>query len=226
MNHTLDWRCRGTGFVGLLLVTGFPAGFAVRAASLGAQTPPGSNTTASPRLDSLRRGFLVRPPPVHLVTIQSYLGTPGSSLGSPAASGAASGDSFFGGSYQGRTRGTQDVDAEFGLGQGFGDPEGGVALEADLASFSTARHPPFTTGGVSFKLHHRVPEHLLLVAVGVEDAVSWGRRTAAEASTARSAASFCSGKTRTRRSASSVLRLASGMAASGRGATCKTARAG
>jgi len=141
---------------------------AVRPAVLRAQT-------ASGRLDSLRRLYQLPPAPVQQITVATFLGAPGSSLGSPSVSGAGSGDYFFGAGYQERTRYTSRPDGGFGAGTGFGDPEGGVAGEVAVASYSSVRHGFLTIGGISFKLHHRDPQHQMLYAIGVENAVKWGR---------------------------------------------------
>jgi hypothetical protein len=145
-------------------------------AALGARADAQIPTTprVSGRLDSLRRLFLVPPAPIRRVTVATFFGAPGSSFGSPSPSGAGSHDYFFGVGYQERTRYTSRPDGGFGAGTGFGDPDAGVALETALSSFSSVRHGPMTIGGVSFKLHHRDPEHMLLYAIGVENALTWG----------------------------------------------------
>jgi hypothetical protein len=129
----------------------------------------------SSRLDSLRRLYRVPPAPVRQITVATFLGAPGSTLGSPSASGAGAGDYFFGAGFQERTRYTSRPDGGFGAGTGLGDPERGIALEATVSSFSSVRHGFLTIGGASFKLHHRDIEHMMLYAVGIEDAVTWGR---------------------------------------------------
>lgn len=127
------------------------------------------------RLDSLRRLYRVPPAPVQQINVATFLGAPGSSIGSPSASGAGGGDYFFGVGFQERTRYTSRPDGGFGVGTGFGDPESGVALEGTVTSFSSIRHGFLTIGAASFKLHHRDVQHLMLYAVGIEDAVTWGR---------------------------------------------------
>ncbi|MHB1861825.1 MAG: hypothetical protein ACYCVL_02550 [Gemmatimonadaceae bacterium] len=143
------------------------------AARLDAQVA-GSARAPTPRLDSLRRIYRVQPAPVQQITVATFLGAPGSSLGSPAASGAGSGDYFVGAGFQERTRYTSRPDGGLGVGTGFGDPDGGLALEVALTSFSSVRHAPMSIGGVSFKIHHRDPQHLLLFSAGVENAITWG----------------------------------------------------
>ena len=139
------------------------------AARIGAQTQ-----NASARLDSLRKLYRVPPAPVQPVVVSTFLGAPGSSIGSPAVSGVASNDYFFGAGYQERTRFTSRPDAGFGGGIGFGDPEAGIALETTISSYSSVRHAPGSIGGISVKLHHRDPQHFLLYAVGMENVASWG----------------------------------------------------
>ena len=129
----------------------------------------------SARVDSLRRLYRVPPAPVRRITVATFLGAPGSSVGSPSASGAGGGDYFFGTGYQERTRYTSRPDGGFGAGTGLGDPESSVALEATISSFSSVRHGFLDIGGISFKLHHRDVQHLMLYAVGIEDAIKWGR---------------------------------------------------
>ncbi|MGA9836933.1 MAG: hypothetical protein WBQ26_06420 [Gemmatimonadaceae bacterium] len=143
------------------------------AARLGAQLPT-TVPRVNERLDSLRRLFRVPPAPIRQITVPTFLGAPGSSFGSPSPSGAGSGDYFFGFGYQERTRYTARPDGGFGAGTGFGDPESGIALETAVASFSSVRHGPMTIGGVSVKLHHRDPQHMMLYAVGIENAITWG----------------------------------------------------
>lgn len=128
----------------------------------------------SPQLDSLRRSFEVSPAPVRPIVVATFLGAPGSSLGSPSPSGVGSGDYFVGAGYQERTRDTERPDGAVGIGAGLGDPEAGIALEITASSYSSIRHPPASIAGVSFKLHHRDPQNLMLYAVGVENALSWG----------------------------------------------------
>ena len=130
--------------------------------------------SSSPRLDSLRRQFQVAPAPVQPIIVASFLSAPGSSLGSPSPSGVGSGDYFMGAGYQDRTRFTSQPDGGFGVGTGFGDPGAGIALEVAVSSYSSVRRSFASVGGISFKLHHRDSQHLLLYALGVENAVPWG----------------------------------------------------
>lgn len=143
------------------------------AARLHAQVT-GAPRQSATRLDSLRSIYRVQPAPVRRITVATFLGAPGSSLGSPAASGAGGGDYFGGFGFQERTRFTSRPDGGMGVGTGFGDPETGPALELALTSFSSVRHAPMSIGGLSFKVHHRDTQHLLLFAVGIENAIRWG----------------------------------------------------
>jgi hypothetical protein len=133
-----------------------------------------SSDSVNTRLDSLRRLYRVPPAPVQPIVVATFLGAPGSSLGSPSVSGVGSGDYFIGAGFQERTRYTSLPDGGFGGGVGFGDPEAGMGLEVAASSYSSVRHAPVSIGGVSLKLHHRDPQHLLLYAVGIENAASWG----------------------------------------------------
>ena len=126
------------------------------------------------RLDSLRKLFRVAPAPVQPVIVSTFLSAPGSSLGSPSPQGVGSGDFFAGAGYQERTRFTSRADGGFGVGTGFGDPGAGVALEVAVTSYSSIRHSFASIGGLSFKLHHRDSQRMMLYAVGVENAIPWG----------------------------------------------------
>ncbi len=143
-------------------------------ASLHAQTTD-ARQQVNPRLDSLRRSFEVPPAPVRPIVVATFLGAPGSSIGSPDPAGVGTGDYFVGAGYQERTRDTERPDGAVGVGAGLGDPEAGVALEVTATSYSSVRHPPASIGGISIKLHHRDPQNLMLYAVGVENALSWGQ---------------------------------------------------
>lgn len=134
----------------------------------------GASHTSSAHLDSLRRFYRVPPAQVRPILVATFLGAPGSSLGSPAATGVGSDNYFIGAGFQQRTRFTDRPDAGFGGGIGFGDPESSVGLELTVSSFSSVRHPPASIGGVSFKFHHRDPQHRMLYAVGMENAATWG----------------------------------------------------
>ena len=135
---------------------------------------PGQLRSPTARLDSLRKQFQVAPAPVQPVIVASFLSAPGSSLGSPSPQGVGSGDYFAGAGYQERTRFTSRADGGVGVGTGFGDPAAGVALEVAVSSYSSIRHSFASIGGLSFKLHHRDSQRMLLYALGVENAIPWG----------------------------------------------------
>ncbi|MDE3052265.1 MAG: hypothetical protein KGJ70_00155 [Gemmatimonadota bacterium] len=160
------WRRRFATAVGVLLAVGC----AGRADAQTARAALGD----SARLDSLRRFYRVPPPDVQQITVAKFLGAPGSTIGSPSASGAGVGDYFFGVGFQERTRYTDRPDGGFGAGAVLGDPESGVALETTVTSFSSVRHAFLSIGGFSFKVHHRDIPHMMLYAVGIENALTWG----------------------------------------------------
>jgi hypothetical protein len=97
---------------------------------------------------------------------------PAASVSVPTAFGVDGGEVFFGMAYQGRTRYTEEDDAAGVVGVGIGTRRL-IALEAALTTYSTIRSYPFETGGVSFKLHRALPRQTS-VAVGYENALSWG----------------------------------------------------
>jgi hypothetical protein len=115
-----------------------------------------------------RRRLVLRRPADRLVAV------PAASLTSPTAFGVQMGEGFAGFAYQARTRYTHLDDGAAAIGVGFGDRERYAALEVAAISFSTIRGGgPLETGGLSFKLHRSFGDRLG-VAVGWENAVSWG----------------------------------------------------
>lgn len=117
---------------------------------------------------SWRRQLTLRRPADRLVAV------PAASLTSPTAFGVQMGEGFAGFAYQARTRYTHLDDGAAAIGVGFGDRERYAALEVAAISFSTIRGGgPLETGGLSFKLHRAFGDRLG-VAVGWENAVSWG----------------------------------------------------
>jgi hypothetical protein len=115
-----------------------------------------------------RRQLVLRRPAERLVAV------PAASLTSPTAFGVQMGEGFAGFAYQARTRYTDLDDGAVAIGVGFGDRERYAALEVAATSFSTVRGGgPLETGGLSFKLHRSFGDRLG-VAVGWENAVSWG----------------------------------------------------
>src|ERR1041384_2007253 len=83
------------------------------------------------------------------------------------------GEGFAGVAYQARTRFTDIDDGAAAIGIGLGYRRS-LALEVTASSYSTFRGGgPWETGGLNFKLHHAFSDHLG-VAVGWENAGSWG----------------------------------------------------
>jgi hypothetical protein len=114
-----------------------------------------------------RSRLTLRRPATHLIAV------PAASLSSPTAFGVQMGEGFAGFAYQARTRYTHIDDGAAAIGIGLGDRRY-VALEVGVTSYSTVRGGgPLETGGVSFKAHHAFNDQWG-VAVGWENAVSWG----------------------------------------------------
>ncbi|HEY9604415.1 MAG TPA: S-layer homology domain-containing protein [Allocoleopsis sp.] len=139
---------------------------------VGYKPPIAKPPTPSPdQVAALRQQLLLPNPPV-VERLRRIIGG-GSSISTPTAFGAQSGDFFLGGTYQNRARFTDLDDGAVVLGFGLGDAQKLVALETAVTSYSTIRQDFFTNGGVSFKLHHLFPGSLG-VAFGVENAINWG----------------------------------------------------
>jgi hypothetical protein len=132
-------------------------------------TPPPDQTAA------LRQQYRLPEPPTAELLRRIFGG--GSSIGTPTAFGAQSGDVFAGFSYQQRTRFTDIDDGAVALGFGLGDARRYVALETTATSYSTIRQGFFENGGISFKAHHTFPGDVA-VAVGVENVIDWGNTDA------------------------------------------------
>jgi hypothetical protein len=115
-----------------------------------------------------RSKLTLRRPATHLVAV------PAASISSPTGFGVDMGEAYVGVAYQERTRFTRVDDATASVGVGLGDRDRYVGLEVAATSYSTLRGGgPFETGGLSFKLHRSIGD-LWGVAVGYENAVSWG----------------------------------------------------
>lgn len=134
-------------------------------------TPPPDQTAA------LRQQFTLPDPPVIEELRRIVAG--GSSISTPTAFGAQSGDFFIGGTYQERTRFTDIDDGAVVAGFGLGDARKYVALETAVSIYDL-EGDTFEDGGVSFKLHRTFPGDLA-VAFGVENAVIWGEPDAGRA---------------------------------------------
>lgn len=98
---------------------------------------------------------------------------PGNSVGSESAWGAGWGDFFAGVGYQERGRFSSHPDGTASFGFGLGNPRRDLGLEVGVNSASTFHQGPGKNGSVSLKLHRVLPGAYGL-AVGVENAASWG----------------------------------------------------
>jgi hypothetical protein len=144
-----------------------------RADSLTA-TDPAAAARAIRRLDSLlSRSIILEAVSTEELTREGLRGQPGSSAGSTGAFGAEWGDFFFGAGYQARARFTRVNDGAVSAGFGLGNPTEYVGLEVAFTSASTFRQGFGNNGSVSFKLHRILPNYYG-VAVGFENAGSWG----------------------------------------------------
>ncbi len=135
------------------------------------QPQPQPQAQQPEQVAALRQQYRLPEPPVVELLRRIFGG--GSSISTPTAFGAQTGDVFFGGTYQERARFTDRDDGAFTLGFGVGDAQKLVALEAAATSYSTFRSGFWENGGISFKLHRLLPNDLA-VAVGVENAITWG----------------------------------------------------
>lgn len=129
-------------------------------------TPPAEQEVAQ-----LREQFRIEPPTI-VDTIRPTVPGGGSSVGSPTAFGADWGDAFLGASFQARARNTSRSDGGVSFGFGLGDAERAVGLEVAV-SVVDLLGDTFEDGGVSLKLHRVLPNNFG-VAVGVENATTWG----------------------------------------------------
>ena len=142
--------------------------------------PDSSNSvgdTLNPdRIQQLRQNLLISPP----VFSQPRAASPGSSLGSPSAYGAAWGNSFVGLSYASQPSNEDKADGSSVVGMGFGDPVNNLGLEVNVAIISLA-NTFADAGAVGFKAHKVFPEAGNLgLAVGWSNAVKWGDAKNAE----------------------------------------------
>jgi hypothetical protein len=119
----------------------------------------------------LREQFRIEPPTL-VDTIRPTVPGGGSSVGSPTAFGADWGDAFLGASFQARARNTNRSDGGVSFGFGLGDAERAVGLEVAVSVVDLIGNT-FEDGGVSFKLHRVLPNNFG-VAIGVENATTWG----------------------------------------------------
>ena len=109
---------------------------------------------------------------------ERVVAVPGASVSSPTAFALHGGEAFLGGAYQARTRYTDLQDAALVMGVGLGNRDRLVAVELAATSYATVRDGgPFSDGSLSAKVHRAFGRDLG-VAVGVENAVRWGRTDA------------------------------------------------
>lgn len=137
--------------------------------------PPIAQPPQQDQLAALQQQYRLPEPPI-VEQLRRIFGG-GSSIGTPTAFGAQSGDVFVGATYQERTRFSNLDDGAVALGFGLGDARRLAALETTATSFSTFRQGFFENGGISFKLHRTFPGDVA-VAVGVENAINWGQTDA------------------------------------------------
>lgn len=96
--------------------------------------------------------------------------SPSTTILTPSAYGKSWRQASVGLGFQHRTRFTDSADGAIGVGFGLGDARKYVGLDVGLTLTDLDN---FERGIISFKLHRRLP-NLFAVAVGVNDAISWG----------------------------------------------------
>jgi hypothetical protein len=84
--------------------------------------------------------------------------SPGMTIFNPAGFGADNNTLFLSGSYQNRTRFTNDSDGELGIGIGLGDARSAVGLELSYSINSFGRSQGFGSGGFNAKLHKQLDD--------------------------------------------------------------------
>ncbi|MUL38756.1 S-layer homology domain-containing protein [Gloeocapsopsis dulcis] len=134
-------------------------------------TPPTPAPIAPQEVAQLREQFRIEPPTLVDIIRPTVRGG-GSTVGSPTAFGADWGDAFLGASFQARARNTNRSDGGVSFGFGLGDAQRTVGLEVAVSVVDLIGNT-FEDGGVSFKLHRVLPNNFG-VAVGVENATTWG----------------------------------------------------
>lgn len=130
--------------------------------------------------DSLQRRYLLPALPTFELAARGRSVAPGITIGTPAAFGADGGDAFVGAGFQHRTRFEDRPDGGVVAGFGVGDARRLAGLELAVSSFGTFRS--CCRGGLSAKLHRVLPWDAA-VAVGWENAVTWGHMDGLEEAT-------------------------------------------
>jgi hypothetical protein len=108
-------------------------------------------------------------PPQNLLK-RSGRSNPGITLLTPSGYGKSWGQVSVGGSFQSRARFVSEADGAIGFGFGLGDAKKLVGLDVNVF---VADATDFSRGGVGFKLHRQFPNQLA-IAVGVNNALTWG----------------------------------------------------
>lgn len=119
---------------------------------------------------SLRQQYRLPQPPVVEQLRRIIRG--GSSISTPTAFGAQSGNIFFGATYQERVRFSNQEDGAVVVGFGLGNAQQIVGFETAITAYDLLGDT-FEDGGISFKVHRQFPGNLA-VAIGVENAITWG----------------------------------------------------
>ncbi len=121
--------------------------------------------------DSLRRELRLPQPATFAVAARGNFAAPGIAIGVPTGFGADYGDAFAAVGFQSRTRYRDAADGGAVLGFGLGNATDLVGLEIAVTGFGTFRS--CCRGGISPKLHRILPGNSSL-AVGYENAITWG----------------------------------------------------
>lgn len=128
---------------------------------------------AAAQEEALRDRYRLPAPPTIAVAARGAWAAPGLAIGIPTGFGADQGDAFLGAGFQHRTRLEDRPDGGLVAGVGIGDARRILGLEAAVSSFGTARS--CCRGGLSLKLHKLLPPGDASIALGWENAVTWGR---------------------------------------------------
>lgn len=130
--------------------------------------------------DSLRATYRLPVPPTFEVAARGPWVAPGITLSTPSGFGADYGDAFVGAGFQSRTRYRDAVDGGLVAGFGIGSARDLVGLELAVSQFGTVRS--CCRGGLSVKVHRLLPR-FSSIAVGVENAATWGHMEGQEEAT-------------------------------------------